>query len=114
VSFKEILEVFFVIHDPTYAQPPGPRCRNAVRSAIFYHSAEQKAAAEQVIAKHGRRPKSTKPIVTEVRTGLKVLRGGGSPSGILPAKPRTALLRFRGQAESRKIPEEFSGKTEKK
>ena len=40
------------------------------------------------------------------------LRGGGLPSGILPAQPRAALLRLGSQAESRKIPEVLSGKTE--
>src|SRR2546427_2675018 len=50
VSFREILEVFFVIHDPTTLNRQGNDAGTQYRSAIFYHSAEQKSAAEQVIA----------------------------------------------------------------
>lgn len=49
VSFKEILEVFFVIHDPTTLNRQGNDSGTQYRSAIFYHTPEQKAEAEQVI-----------------------------------------------------------------
>ena len=66
VSFREILEVFFVIHDPTTANRQGNDVGTQYRSAIFYHSAEQKAAAEQVIANMGAAKIYEDPIVTEV------------------------------------------------
>ena len=66
VSFKEILEVFFVIHDPTTLNRQGHDVGTQYRSAIFYHSAEQKAAAEQVIANMGAAKIYEDPIVTEV------------------------------------------------
>jgi peptide-methionine (S)-S-oxide reductase len=66
VSFKEILEVFFVIHDPTTLNRQGNDVGTQYRSAIFYHSAEQKAAAEQVIANMGAAKIYEDPIVTEV------------------------------------------------
>ena len=50
VSFREILEVFFVIHDPTTLNRQGNDVGTQYRSAIFYHSAEQKSAAEEVVA----------------------------------------------------------------
>src|SRR5262252_243753 len=50
VSFKEILEIFFVIHDPTTLNRQGNDVGSQYRSAIFYHSPEQKQTAEQVIA----------------------------------------------------------------
>lgn len=49
ISFGEILEVFFSIHDPTTLNRQGADVGTQYRSAIFYHSAEQKAAAEQMI-----------------------------------------------------------------
>lgn len=66
VSFKEILEVFFVIHDPTTLNRQGNDVGTQYRSAIFYHSAEQKAAAEQVIANLSSARIYDDPIVTEV------------------------------------------------
>jgi peptide-methionine (S)-S-oxide reductase len=66
VSFKEILEVFFVIHDPTTLDRQGNDVGTQYRSAIFYHSVEQKAAAEQVIANLGAAKVYEDPIVTEV------------------------------------------------
>ena len=66
VSFKEILEVFFVIHDPTTLNRQGNDVGTQYRSAIFYHSPEQKAAAEQVIANMSEAKVYEDPIVTEV------------------------------------------------
>ena len=51
VSFREILEVFFVIHDPTTRNRQGNDAGPQYRSAIFYHSPQQKATAEQLMAK---------------------------------------------------------------
>ena len=66
VSFKEILEVFFVIHDPTTLNRQGNDAGTQYRSVIFYHALEQKAAAEQVIANLGGAGLWRDPIVTEV------------------------------------------------
>ena len=66
VSFKEILEVFFVIHDPTTLDRQGNDAGTQYRSAIFHHSAEQKAVAEQVIENLGAAKIYDDPIVTEV------------------------------------------------
>lgn len=66
VSFKEILEVFFVIHDPTTLNRQGNDEGTQYRSAIFYHSPEQKATAAQVIANLGAAGLWRDPIVTEV------------------------------------------------
>jgi len=66
VSFKEILGVFFVIHDPTTLNRQGNDVGTQYRSAVFHHSAEQKAAAERVIANMGAAKIYDDPIVTEV------------------------------------------------
>lgn len=66
VSLREILEVFFVIHDPTTRNRQGNDAGPQYRSAIFYHSPQQKAAAEQVIAKLDAAGLWGRPIVTEV------------------------------------------------
>jgi peptide-methionine (S)-S-oxide reductase len=66
VSFRELLEVFFVIHDPTTLNRQGNDAGTQYRSAIFYHTPAQKAAAEQLIAGLTAEKAFNDPIVTEV------------------------------------------------
>jgi peptide-methionine (S)-S-oxide reductase len=66
ITFKELLEVFFTIHDPTTPNRQGADVGPQYRSAIFYHSQEQKEIAEQVIREIGAAGIWDDPIVTEV------------------------------------------------
>ena len=66
VSFSEILEVFFVTHDPTTLNRQGNDVGTQYRSAIFYHSEEQKETALKVIELLEKEKAYKKPIVTEV------------------------------------------------
>ncbi len=66
ISFREILEVFFTVHDPTTLNRQGADVGTQYRSAIFYHSPEQKATAEQVIREIDAAKIWPAPIVTEV------------------------------------------------
>jgi peptide-methionine (S)-S-oxide reductase len=65
-SFKEILEVFFTIHDPTTLNRQGADVGTQYRSVILYHTPAQKATAEQVIQELTAARLWEKPIVTEV------------------------------------------------
>jgi peptide-methionine (S)-S-oxide reductase len=66
VSFREILDVFFTIHDPTTLNRQGADVGTQYRSAIFYASGEQKQAAEQAIRDLEAEEVWESPIVTEV------------------------------------------------
>lgn len=66
VSFKEILELFFLIHDPTTLNRQGADVGTQYRSAIFYHSDEQKATAAEVMAEMSGAGLWSNPIVTQV------------------------------------------------
>jgi len=66
ISFREILHVFFTIHDPTTLNRQGADVGTQYRSAIFYHTPEQKEAAEQVIRELTAQQVWDAPIVTEV------------------------------------------------
>ncbi len=66
VSFREILEVFFTIHDPTTLNRQGADVGTQYRSVIFYHSPEQQRVAEEVIRALEARRVWEDPIVTEI------------------------------------------------
>jgi peptide-methionine (S)-S-oxide reductase len=66
ITFKEILEVFFTVHDPTTLNRQGADVGTQYRSAVFYHSDEQRRVAEQVIAEITAAGIYDDPIVTEV------------------------------------------------
>lgn len=65
-SFREILEVFFVIHDPTTKDRQGNDVGTQYRSAIFVHSEEQRRTAEEIVRELEREGEFSAPIVTEV------------------------------------------------
>jgi peptide-methionine (S)-S-oxide reductase len=69
VSFREILEVYFSIHDPTTLNRQGADVGTQYRSVIFYHTPEQKRVAEEVIAQLEEAGVWDDPIVTEVTSG---------------------------------------------
>jgi methionine-S-sulfoxide reductase len=64
ISYDEILDFFFRLHDPTTANRQGNDVGSQYRSAIFYHDESQRDAAER--AKVRAQPKWPRPIVTEV------------------------------------------------
>jgi|SRR5581483_1549186 len=67
ISFRDILDVFFTIHDPTTPDRQGNDVGPQYRSVIFYHSEAQRAAAEEAIRELEGQQIWPGPIVTEVR-----------------------------------------------
>jgi peptide-methionine (S)-S-oxide reductase len=66
VSFRELLEVFFTIHDPTTLNRQGADVGTQYRSAVFYHTPAQRETAEAVIKELDAAHVWDSPIVTEV------------------------------------------------
>jgi peptide-methionine (S)-S-oxide reductase len=66
ITYEQLLDQFFSLHDPTQLNRQGPDWGTQYRSAVFYHSPGQKAAAEAVIARLTAEHRFVKPIVTQV------------------------------------------------
>lgn len=67
ISFKEILQIFFSMHDPTTLNRQGPDVGNQYRSAIFYHNEKQRAIANKVIQELNSKHIWDTPLVTEIK-----------------------------------------------
>lgn len=66
VSYRDLLNVFFAIHDPTTLNRQGADVGTQYRSAIFYHDDQQKMIAEELIKDLNSQNIWDRPIVTEV------------------------------------------------
>lgn len=68
VSYRELLAVFFQSHDSTTLNRQGPDVGTQYRSAIFFHDAEQEAAAREAMAALEKAAVFKRPIVTEIKS----------------------------------------------
>jgi peptide-methionine (S)-S-oxide reductase len=66
ISFRDLLEVFFALHDPTTLNRQGNDVGTQYRSGVFYHSPEQQKAAHQFIAELDKSGEWPNRVVTEV------------------------------------------------
>jgi len=66
ITYDQLLDMFWKIHNPTTLNRQGPDVGDQYRSAIYYYSPEQKAAAETSKAALDKSGKLKKPVVTEI------------------------------------------------
>ena len=66
INFKELAEMFFEMHDPTTLNRQGNDIGPQYRSAVFYHTSEQKEIVDQLIAKMQNERIWKEPIITQV------------------------------------------------
>ena len=66
VAYRDLLAVFFTVHDPTTLNRQGNDVGTQYRSAIFFHTPEQEKAAREVVARLSEEKVWANPIVTEI------------------------------------------------
>ena len=74
VSYQELLDIFWSIHDPTTLNRQGPDLGTQYRSAIFFHTAEQEASARASKQKLEASGRYRRPIVTEISPASEFYR----------------------------------------
>jgi peptide-methionine (S)-S-oxide reductase len=88
ISYREILEVFFATHDPTTPNRQGADVGTQYRSAIFYHTPQQREVAEQLIAELNAAKAWDAPVVTQVVPFEMFFRAEDYHQGYFRSNPR--------------------------
>lgn len=110
VSFKEILEVFWKIHDPTTLNRQGADVGTQYRSAIFYSNNEQKEIAEYYKQKLDESDAYPNPIVTEIVAASKYYEAENYHQDYYALNPNQGYCRFVIQPKLEKFRKVFAEK----
>ena len=94
ISYREILEIFFTVHDPTTLNRQGNDVGTQYRSAIFYHNEAQQVIAEQVIKEMNKAHVWNAPIVTEVKPYKKFYSAEDNHRDYFERNPKQAYCQL--------------------
>ena len=94
ISYRELLDAFFTLHDPTQFNRQGNDVGTQYRSAIFWHTPEQKAEAEAVIAELTAAKQFDAPIVTEVTAATTFYPAEDYHQGYFEQNPHQLYCQF--------------------
>ena len=109
-SYREILEVFFAIHDPTSLDRQGNDSGTQYRSAIFYHDDQQRNTAEQLVNELDGEGIWRTPIVTEVRPASTFYEAEAYHRDYFRNNPQQPYCAFVVGPKVRKFREKFAAK----
>lgn len=110
ISFADLLEVFFVSHDPTTLNRQGNDVGTQYRSAIHFHSPEQERIAKSAIAELNERKIWPNPIVTEVIAAPEFFKAEDYHQGYFRANPDQGYCQLVVNAKVAKARKAFAGK----
>ncbi|MBU4500387.1 MAG: peptide-methionine (S)-S-oxide reductase MsrA [Gammaproteobacteria bacterium] len=94
ISFRELLDVFFTLHDPTQLNRQGNDVGTQYRSAIFWHTPEQKTEAEAVIAGMTSAKQFGAPVVTELSEATTFYPAEDYHQGYFEQNPNQPYCQF--------------------
>ncbi len=109
-DYREILEVFFAIHDPTSMDRQGNDAGPQYRSVIFYHSENQQATAEHLIGEFEQQGTFGRPIVTELRPATQFYVAEDYHQEYFANNPQQPYCSFVVSPKVKKFREKFAGK----
>jgi peptide-methionine (S)-S-oxide reductase len=109
-SYREILEVFFAIHDPTTPNQQGNDVGPQYRSAIFYHDDGQKAAAQEIIRELEAEKAWPGRIVTEVKPAPVFYKAENYHQNYFRMHPRQPYCSFVVAPKLKKFRDKFTAK----
>jgi len=94
VSYPDVLDVFFATHDPTTLNRQGNDVATQYRSAIFYHTPEQKRAAEAKVAELTAAQLFDRPIVTEIAAAGPFYKAEDYHQGYFQSHPEQPYCQY--------------------
>jgi peptide-methionine (S)-S-oxide reductase len=107
ITFKELLQIFFTVHEPTTLNRQGGDVGTQYRSVIFYHNNDQKAAAQQVIKEIGAAKIWDAPIVTQVEPFKAYYKAEGYHQEYFENNPRQPYCQIVIAPKVRKFREHY-------
>jgi peptide-methionine (S)-S-oxide reductase len=110
ISFAQLLEIFFSIHNPTTPNRQGNDVGTQYRSAIFFHSEDQRKAAEAMIARLNDTHHWHAPIVTELRAAPEFYPAEEYHQHYFARHPEQGYCQFVIAPKLAKFRETFAGK----
>jgi peptide-methionine (S)-S-oxide reductase len=113
ISFNDLLDIFFTLHDPTTLNRQGADVGTQYRSAIFYHTHEQKEQAEKKIAEWNAAGHWGKPIVTEVVPLTKFHPAEDYHQGYYRANPQQGYCQMVVAPKVAKVRKNFAARLKK-
>ena len=113
LSFADLLRVFFTIHDPTTLNRQGNDSGTQYRSAIFYHSAEQKKIAQEIIAEVAAEKVYSGKIVTEVTAASTFYMGEAYHQEYFARNPGQSYCMFVVAPKVAKFRKQFAARLKK-
>jgi len=114
ISFRELLEVFFNMHDPTTPNRQGGDVGPQYRSVIFYHSQEQRESAGRVIEELNASGTWKAPIVTEVVPFKEFYKAEAYHQNYFAKNPRQAYCQVVIAPKVEKFQKQYSPRLKKR
>lgn len=113
VSYQELLEIFFAVHDPTTLNRQGPDVGKQYRSIVLYHNAQQEKAVKDYIAFLEQAGKFKNPIVTQVVPFEKFYKAEGYHQNYYALNPDDPYVENVSRPKVEKFEKEFKDKLKK-